>query len=662
MARIHKAGTQSDADPFEYVMSDETVDRVGDVIEAAGWNLREFKKNPIALFAHSSRDIVGQWEHVRIEGKRLIGRLKMAAAGTSPLVDTLRSLIEQRILKAVSVGFEPQEAVPIHADRPYGPQRFKKQTLFECSLVAIPANPNALSLAKSLSDSDRALLFAEPGNQPQRDRTPRAEPGKTSPLRKGHAMSGLANRIQESQAIIIGLRDLHTPLAKRIAGDGEELTDDEAGEFDRLSAELEAEEKNLGRLRQAERSIAGKSIIVPDGGRQAAPAISTSGVLTARKGRPMDLLVRMGVASLLAHANRQPMSAVLEKHYKEADDLAAVVKAVTNPAMTDVAGWAAELVDTAIADFLEELRPRSVYAQLAPKGLKFSFDRNGVIKIPRRNYTPNAPGDLRGAFVGEGQPIPVRRGSFGSLSLYPYKMAVISTFSKEIAARSTPAIEGLIRTFIIEDTAVAIDTALLDNVALVAGVRPAGLLNGVTPTAGAAGANMDAVIKDITALTAPFVAANAADNIVLIMNPSDAMRLGLITNAVGDFAFRDEIARGTLLGFSLIQSTTVPAKTVIAVRASDFASATGDTPEFDVSDQATIHEEDGGYPANQAMPDPAVAPGPLPIVSGPTGTPVAATPVRSLWQTASLGVRMLLDMSWGMRRAGMVTAVNAITW
>jgi methylthioribose-1-phosphate isomerase len=57
-------------------------------------------------------------------------------------------------------------------------------------------------------------------------------------------------------------------------------------------------------------------------------------------------------------------------------------------------------------------------------------------------------------------------------------------------------------------------------------------------------------------------------------------------------------------------------------------------PAFDVSEQATIHMEDTT---------------PLEIVSG-TG-PTTADPVRSLWQTNSMGVRMVLDVSWTMRRS-----------
>ena len=39
---------------LEFVLSDETPDRMGDVIMADGWDLTDFRKNPIALFGHQS--------------------------------------------------------------------------------------------------------------------------------------------------------------------------------------------------------------------------------------------------------------------------------------------------------------------------------------------------------------------------------------------------------------------------------------------------------------------------------------------------------------------------------------------------------------------------------------------------------------------------------
>lgn len=662
MELVFKTGEQSESDPFEFVLSDESVDRVGDVIMASGWQLAEFKKNPIALWAHDGRTPIGKWENVRVQGSRLVGRLVLATRGTSNWIDTLWALIEQRILRAVSVGFRPVKAEPMNADRPYGPQRFIRSALIECSLVSVPANPNALSLAKSLTDDERAVLFAEPGKS-NRARLP-AESGASSRNRKGAAMSTLAERIQEAQEHLVTLRDAYTPLAKRLAGEGDQLTDEETDELDKLAAEVAEEEKGLARLRDAERNLAGRALASGAGGtRPAAPAVGNGAMIKGTKGRPMDLLVRLGVAHLLAHIKRMPVEMVLSDRYKEMEDVQAVHKAVTNPAQTDVAGWAAELVDQAIDDFMETLRPESAYAQLAPKGARFTFGRNGVIKIPRRNGPGlNAPGDLRGAFVGEGNPIPVRRGSIGSISLMPYKMGVISTYTREIANHSTPAIEGIIRQGIIEDTAIALDTALLDANAAIVGVRPAGLLNGVVGVPGTAGGGIEAITGDFTAALGVFTAANAASGLAVLVNPAKVIALQWAETPLGTYPFRDGANAGNIGGLPLITSTTIPVDVMIMVRAADFASATGDSPEFDVSDTATLHEVDGDYPANQAMPDPPVAPAPLPIVGGAPGAGTPAAPVRSLWQTASIGIRMLLDVSWGMRRTGMIVLVEDITW
>ena len=152
---------------MDFVLSDESVDRMGDVIRADGWDLRQFKANPIALFGHSHDQILGVWENVRIEGKKLMGSLRLAKPGTSPLIDTVRSLLEQKILKSVSVGFQPIEATP----RKSGGYDFTKSALHEVSVVAVPANPNALAVAKALSPEVAKLLFVQSDISAGEDRT-----------------------------------------------------------------------------------------------------------------------------------------------------------------------------------------------------------------------------------------------------------------------------------------------------------------------------------------------------------------------------------------------------------------------------------------------------------------------------------------------------------
>lgn len=185
MDTVFKSGHQSEADPFEFVLSDESVDRMGDVIRADGWDLAAFRKNPIALMGHSHEQILGVWENVRVEGKKLLGRLKLAKPGTSPLIDTVRSLIEQRILKAVSVGFQPIEAEPRKSGGGYD---FIKSALHEVSVVSVPANPNALAIAKAALPPEVAeKLFVQLDPKAGEDRTGQSTITKTPNLEAARA-------------------------------------------------------------------------------------------------------------------------------------------------------------------------------------------------------------------------------------------------------------------------------------------------------------------------------------------------------------------------------------------------------------------------------------------------------------------------------------------
>src|SRR3546814_9109633 len=151
-------------------MYGETVDRMGYLIEAAGWQLKNFVKNPIALCNHESRFVIGHWTDVKVEGKKLIGKLNLLPKGISERLDEIRAAVEAGVLRAVSVGFtsDRDSVEPLKS----GGVRFKEAELMECSLVSVPAKPNALQLATSLnlSDDARSLIFASSDPEiPQRD-------------------------------------------------------------------------------------------------------------------------------------------------------------------------------------------------------------------------------------------------------------------------------------------------------------------------------------------------------------------------------------------------------------------------------------------------------------------------------------------------------------
>lgn len=162
---------EDEKDIYEFIASDETVDRYGDIIRVEGWDLKTYKANPIVLFGHQHSNPIGVAVRTWIDKdvKALKIRIKLADEGTSPFIDTLRKLLAQKILRAVSVGFQPTKAPNEIKDpdtnRWTGGYEFVGQELLENSIVTVPANPSALSTAKSLGLPEMHLrrVFSDVG-------------------------------------------------------------------------------------------------------------------------------------------------------------------------------------------------------------------------------------------------------------------------------------------------------------------------------------------------------------------------------------------------------------------------------------------------------------------------------------------------------------------
>ena len=650
-----------------FVLSDQSVDRMGDIIMADGWKLSNFKRNPIALGFHRNDFIVGTWKDVRIENSELRGRLELAPEGTSPRIDEIRRLVDAGILRAVSVGFRPLKHEPLDAEEPWSGARFLEQELVECSLVSVPANANAIAVAKSLQISPETMdfVFAKHG---KRDAVQRCGfTGKHANtqrgIERGSAMT-LNQRISDVQVAIAAKQAALEELIAKM--DDSDVSDAEYEANTKLRADLAKLEKTREMLIESEKHLAGKTanenstgtggsrsralsttVLQPveENGR-GAPIILPGG--RKKDFEPLDLFVRAGTVAIRAKEWGVTTEAARTKMYgediatKEACDI--ILRAASAPAMTTVTGWAAELVQPRYEQLLPLLMPKAILTRLAPRGLALDFAGAGRIVIPMRSRTPT----IAGSFVGEGLPIPVRQGAFTSQTLTPKKVAVISCWTKEMDEYSTPAIEGVIREAIQDDTSVAVDSVLLDaNPATV--VRPAGLLNGVVALTATAGGGIAAIVGDIKQLVAALTTATFGNirSPVWLINPSDVLSASLVSAAsTGVFPFKEEIKGGTLATIPIINSSTVPAKTLILVDAADFVSVGGGAPRFEMSDSATLHLED-------------TAPAEL-VAAGSPG--VVAAPQRSLFQTDSLALRMVMPLNWVNRRPGTVAWVQNVTW
>lgn len=143
---------------IRFVASDETVDRYGDIIRANGWLLDNFKRNPVLLFGHNSREPAIGTAKAWVDGTQLLADATFAAEGKSAFADEVWNLVDADIMRAVSVGFLPTKPPNLIMSEPGDDGathvtgfEFIEQELLELSVVSVPANPAALALARSLA-------------------------------------------------------------------------------------------------------------------------------------------------------------------------------------------------------------------------------------------------------------------------------------------------------------------------------------------------------------------------------------------------------------------------------------------------------------------------------------------------------------------------------
>ncbi len=137
----------TDSRRLRFTVSSSAVDRERDVINQAGWMLDNFRKNPVVLFGHDYSGLpVAKATDIRIEGDTLIAEAEFATAAQYPFAETVYQMVKGGFLNATSVGFRPLKWVKNEERQGYD---IEQAELFEFSIVPVPANPDALVMARS---------------------------------------------------------------------------------------------------------------------------------------------------------------------------------------------------------------------------------------------------------------------------------------------------------------------------------------------------------------------------------------------------------------------------------------------------------------------------------------------------------------------------------
>ena len=142
---------------IEFVITDESIDRMGDSIKNDGWDVADYENNPIVGWAHSHVDPpVAKSISLTIDkkAKQIRSIAEFTPRDLSEFGHMVYQMYVQRFLNAVSVGFQPHEwtfvSESTDAERARrGGIDFLKQSLLEYSAVPVPANANALAVARS---------------------------------------------------------------------------------------------------------------------------------------------------------------------------------------------------------------------------------------------------------------------------------------------------------------------------------------------------------------------------------------------------------------------------------------------------------------------------------------------------------------------------------
>lgn len=137
---------------LQFAISTGVEDRDRDTINPKGWNLKNYKKNPVVLWAHSYwTPPIAQGLKVWIEDEKLKATAKFTDEELYPFGYMIYRMCKAGFLNATSVGFQPTKWEDRRNDEgSWLGYNFLKQDLLEFSIVPVPSNPEALIEARSV--------------------------------------------------------------------------------------------------------------------------------------------------------------------------------------------------------------------------------------------------------------------------------------------------------------------------------------------------------------------------------------------------------------------------------------------------------------------------------------------------------------------------------
>jgi HK97 family phage major capsid protein/HK97 family phage prohead protease len=612
------------------IASTPAPDRMDDIVEPDG---AKFALPLPLLWQHNSYQPIGHVTEAKVtkDGIAIVANI---AKGVSTHIDEAWALIKHGLVRGLSIGFRTLEAEAIDPKNPWGAQRFKSWEWLELSAVTIPANADASITA--IKEFDTGRPAAQGQIQPAGDLTPRGAAGK--PPRPPERKSKMDAKTPLAEQIASFQNERGADQARMLAilaeTAGSTLDESQKEEYENLKAKMVEVDEHLVRLCEAERlsKVTAKPVTENLPAPSPARAAVTPRVEVRGNNLPKGTAFTRYAMALARCKGDLNSAANVAREWKDTPEVETVLKAAVAAGTTTDAAWAKPLVEyqAMASEFVELLRPMTIIGRI-PGLRRVPF----YIKVPRQTAGASA------GWVGEGAPKPLSKLALDTIQLDAFKAAVIVVITEELAKFSNPSAEALIRGDLIAAIAQFLDAEFLNPAkAEAAGISPASISNGVTPTA-PTGTTSDNLRVDLTTLMNTFVAANKSlGGAVWIMTPQDALKISQMQNALGQPMFPSVVGPegGSVMGMPIVTSTNiVPGATgsrIFLVNASDILLA-DDGIMLDISREASVQMSDA-----------------------PDNPSTATTVLVSLWQHNLVGIRAERMINWKARRTGSVQFID----
>lgn len=447
-------------------------------------------------------------------------------------------------------------------------------------------------------------------------------------------------------------------IAQKSVDESRSMDTAEAEQFDTMQGEikrLDADIARLSTMADMDKASA-KAIDTEDKTEKSAVggARVPVQIKTVEKLEPGIAMARYAMCLVKAKGNHQLAFQLAEKHYPGTEGVVRTlkaqaeganlqemlqIKAAVSAGTTTDSTWAAPLVyaNTFMGDFIAYLRPRTLIGQANFRPVPFN------VRIGGQTSGGSA------SWVGQGAAKPVTKFDFNATTVPFTKVATIAVITQELARFSDPSAEALVRDSLADAVIARVDSDLFDpDVAAVANVNPAGLLNGVAPITVAAVdySDPDSVRCAIAALWAPWDSTYIGARPAYYTTPAVARQLSMSREALGTPAFPGvTMTGGTLDG--------------VPLRVSQYLANNGGSggAPFILVDESEIYLADDGAVTLDMSTEASLVMDSAPSMS--SATPTAAQ-VVSMFQTNSMALRAERFIWWGPRRSGAIQWIDGM--